>query len=232
MSRDPLLEELKAKVFTPIPRFDPQPGRTALLTIDVQYFDGHPDHGIGRSAKATGSSDLLRQYYEDAAAAVRNVRRLQDAARMAGVELIHVAAGPLTADTREMGATVRERLEGSRTDLKEFDILPEAAPHGDEMVLRKITSSTFISTSLDLILHNMGIDTLVICGLVTNGCVESTVRDARDLGFRVILVSDACATWTRDLHENALRYISISHGNVRSTDDVISAMRSVSAVPA
>jgi nicotinamidase-related amidase len=72
-------------------------------------------------------------------------------------------------------------------------IMPEVAPLPSEIVLYKITGSAFNSTPLHLILHNMGRRTLILCGLITNGCVESTARDARDLSYDLIVASDACA---------------------------------------
>jgi len=66
-------------------------------------------------------------------------------------------------------------------------------------------------------LQNMGKRTLLLTGLITNGCVESTARDARDLGYRVVLVGDACATYSEDTHQRTLRWLERTIGNVVTT---------------
>ena len=86
----------------------------------------------------------------------------------------------------------------------------------------------FASTPLDLMLRNMGVTTVICCGVITNGCVESTVRQARDRGYLPIVVSDACATWTRSMHERALRSMSGSYANVRSTAELLSILEPAS----
>ena len=70
-------------------------------------------------------------------------------------------------------------------------------------------------------LHNLCVDTVITCGVITNGCVESTVRGGRDLGFKMIVASDCCASWTRELHERSLRYLAVSFGNVRESANLV-----------
>jgi nicotinamidase-related amidase len=86
-------------------------------------------------------------------------------------------------------------------------VIDEIAPGDDEIVLPKSSSSVFVSTHIDYILRNLGVTQLVICGFVTDQCVESAVRDACDLGYLVTLVPDACATYSQARHDNSLRAI-------------------------
>ena len=74
----------------------------------------------------------------------------------------------------------------------------------DEIWLPKTSSSVFISTHIDYILRNLGIRYLVISGLVTDQCVEGAIRDACDLGYLVTQVTDACATYSQQRHDNVL----------------------------
>ncbi len=74
---------------------------------------------------------------------------------------------------------------------------PETQPQGDEVVLRKKVNSAFIGTNLQAHLRQQGINELVIVGLTTDHCVSTTVRMARNLGFKVYLVADATATFDR-----------------------------------
>jgi biuret amidohydrolase len=79
------------------------------------------------------------------------------------------------------------------------------APQGDELIVDKTSAGTFNSTSLDQILRNLRIDRLWVTGIVTEGCVELTARDAADRGYHVTLVADGLASSTRVAHEDALQ---------------------------
>ena len=71
------------------------------------------------------------------------------------------------------------------------------------------------------LLDDRGIDTVVVCGLVTNVCVEATVRDASTLGYRPILVADASATTADAVHNATLHTVYRSFGDVRTCDEVL-----------
>jgi nicotinamidase-related amidase len=207
-----------------LPRFDIVRGRTALVIIDMQYLDAHPEYGLGRKARDLGAFDLVAGYFERVRAVTANIQRLLEAARGNSFEVIHIAIAPNTEDARDCSDVSRVLELRPPKSSPETGILPELQPLGDEIVLHKITSSAFLSTPLDLILHNMHIDTLILTGVVTNGCVESTARDARDLGYRVVLVTDACAAMTVEAHENALRHLTRTRGNGRTTDELVAEM--------
>jgi ureidoacrylate peracid hydrolase len=220
---------MRGTVFVEIPRFELVPERTALLTIDMQYLDAHPDYGIGRRTREAGHFALIEEYFTMAAAAVARTELLQAAARAASIELVHVRIAPHTEDARDCPPVTRQRKVRYPASSKESDFLEAVAPRDGEIALTKITSSAFLSTDLALVLHNLGVDTLVTCGVITNGCVESTVRDGRDLGFKMIVASDCCATWTRDMHERSLRYLAVSFGNVRTSDEIIAELTAATA---
>jgi ureidoacrylate peracid hydrolase len=215
---------MRGTVFVELPCFEINPKRTALLTIDMQYLDAHPDFGIGQRARESGHFALLEDYFSMTAAAVEQTARLQSAARTAGIELIHIRIRPHTEDARECPPVTRQRKVRFPRSSRESDFLEAIAPRPGEIALTKITSSAFLSTDLALILHNLGIDTVITCGVITNGCVESTVRDGRDLGFKMVVASDCCASWTRELHERSLRYLAVSFGNVRHSDELIAEL--------
>ena len=81
-------------------------------------------------------------------------------------------------------------------------ILEAVAPAPGEVVLSKVSAGAFNGSELDSLLRRLRIDTLIVTGLVTGGCVEGTVRGAADRGYRVFLVEDACADWT--VHQHAV----------------------------
>jgi nicotinamidase-related amidase len=94
-------------------------------------------------------------------------------------------------------------------------------------VLSKTSSSPFNTTAIDRLLRSLGIDTLLVCGVVTNGCVEGTVRDASDLGYQVIMVDDACAAVTPALHQAAITNLKDAFCNCRDTDSVVQELNAL-----
>jgi nicotinamidase-related amidase len=103
-------------------------------------------------------------------------------------------------------------------------IVSALAPRPDELVINKTTYGTFNSTGLDHTLRHLGITTLVVGGVVTNVCVETTARDAADLGYQVILVDDACAAYSPEIHESTLLSFQGPFGRVRQADDVLALL--------
>ncbi len=87
--------------------------------------------------------------------------------------------------------------------------------------MNKTSSGAFNSTSIERTLLNIGIDGLVITGVVTHACVETTARDAADRGFKCILVDDACATFSQDVHDATMKAFAIHYGRVATTDEVL-----------
>jgi nicotinamidase-related amidase len=178
-----------------------------LVTIDMQYMDAHRDGWMGRLARSRGREDLLARRFAAIDAALPNIRRLQDAFRAGGREVAHVRIAFRTDDGREAAkAHMPSPHENEEPrDARDDEILPEVAPVGDELVFSKTSSSAFSTTDIERVLWNLGTRHLVLTGLVTDGCVELTARDASDRGFRVTLVSDACCSSTPEAHDDALQ---------------------------
>ena len=80
------------------------------------------------------------------------------------------------------------------------DIIPELYPAGGEPVIDKPGKGAFYQTDLELMLKNREIDTLFVCGVTTEVCVNTTVREANDRGFRCIVLSDCCASYFPEFH--------------------------------
>lgn len=109
---------------------------------------------------------------------------------------------------------------------------PEIAPRGDEPVMQKSVNSGFIGTGLEQWLRDQGITQVVICGLTTNHCVETTTRMAGNLGFEAVLAHDACAAhdligpdgthYSADqVHAMSLANIASEFARVVSTDEIL-----------
>jgi nicotinamidase-related amidase len=107
---------------------------------------------------------------------------------------------------------------------QDAEFLPEIAPVGDEIVFSKTAGGVFSSTNIHYVLRNLGIQTLVACGVSTAGCVEGAVRAARDLGYDVVVVEDACAAWTEALHVGAIHVMREVFAKIKRADEVIAAL--------
>jgi nicotinamidase-related amidase len=201
---------------------------TALLCVDIQYVDAHPDFGLGAKAKELGIAQFLDYYWERVEnVVIPNVKRLQTAAREQGIEVIHVRVASTTADGRD--STLRYKALGLRTprDTKEAQFLEEVGPEGDELVISKTTSSAFNSTNIDRLLRNLGIRNLIVTGVVTNGCVESTTRSAAELDYGTIVVEDATAAMAPQLHEHSILSMSYKDAVIHSTDEVLAMLEAL-----
>lgn len=179
----------------------------ALLLIDVQQGFDEPGWGIRNNPEAE-----------------RRIADLLAAWRAEGLPVLHVqhmSTGPTSP--------LRPGLPGNA-------FKPEALPAAGEPVFRKTVNSAFIGTDLEAHLRKAGIRRLAVAGLTTDHCVSTTVRMAANLGFEVVVVDDATATFDRtgpdgtrhsaeEMHRTALASLHGEFAEVRSTDDLLSALR-------
>lgn len=181
------------------------PKEAGLLFIDVQNFCVRREGG---EFKDVAEADIAGKYgyYFDRlkSLVIPNMQRLQAAFRAAGIEVLYTTIESLTKDGRDR--SLDYKITGFNVPKGSWDgkVIDEILPGDDEIVLPKSSSSVFMSTHIDYLLRNLGIKQLVLCGLVTDQCVESAVRDACDLGYLVTLVPDACVTYSQQRHDNTL----------------------------
>ena len=108
------------------------------------------------------------------------------------------------------------------------DIVPALAPLPGEPVLDKPGKGAFFQTDLDLMLRNRNVETLLVCGVTTEVCVHTTVREANDRGYRCVVLSDGCASYFPEFHEMGLKMIRAQGGIFGWVSDsaaVLKAMR-------
>jgi biuret amidohydrolase len=105
------------------------------------------------------------------------------------------------------------------------EVTDELAPRSNEPVVRGQAGNGFDRTVLDTVLHWAGVDTLVLVGVATNVAVESTARGACDLGYRTIVVSDACTADSDEAHTHALDVLQKWFGETPTADEVLSALK-------
>ena len=103
---------------------------------------------------------------------------------------------------------------------------PEMAPAPQDFIIDKNRPSAFFGTNLDATLKNPDIENLVVCGVTTNCCVETTVRDASQRDYRTFIVRDAVAEYEDDRHEVALKSMGMLFGHVVSLDDILAGWTS------
>lgn len=191
-----------------------EPAGTALLVIDVQK-------GILQPAAAAQRPWFYATATETA---VPNIRRLLDAARASGVEVIYTVIQSLTRDGRDRSIDYQETGFHFPPGSREAEVCDAVRPMSDEIVLPKTSSSLFNSTIFAYLLRNMGLDTVIVTGFLTDQCVDHTVRDGADRGFRMICATDACTTDTAERHAAALAAFK-GYGRQMTTTAIVDALR-------
>jgi nicotinamidase-related amidase len=215
---------------------EPQPigidlNRTALLIIDMQRDFLEPG-GFGE----TLGNDVKRLQ-----AAVKPLRAVLAAARAAGMLVIHTREGhrPDLSDAPpakvERGApSKRIGDEGPMGRIlirgeAGHDIVPELYPIEGEPVIDKPGKGAFYQTDLESMLKNCAIENLLVAGVTTEVCVNTTVREANDRGYRCIVLGDCCASYFPEFHEMGLKMIKAQGGIFGWVSDAKSAIAALAS---
>jgi ureidoacrylate peracid hydrolase len=197
------------------------PGHAAVLVVDVQN-DFCADQGVFGK---TGNDLSMVQ------AMVPTLERLIEGARQAGVPVIFIQAiyDPVYLPPVWYERNARLNFEVPRCLSGTWGAdFYQVAPRPGETVVVKHRYSAFVGTELDLILRSRGIQTVIMTGVATNICVESTARDAFMRNYYVVLVDDCSATYRQDHHEGTLSNIALGFGVVTSSADVLRIWASLS----
>ena len=204
-------------------------GRTALIIIDMQRDFLEPG-GFG----AALGNDVSRLK-----AAVGPCADVLAAARRADVLVIHTREGhrpdltdapPIKVERGDPALRIGAPGPMGRILIRGepgHDIIPELYPAAGEPVIDKPGKGAFYQTDLELMLKNRGIETLLVCGVTTEVCVNTTVREANDRGFRCIVLADCCASYFPEFHDVGLKMIKAQggiFGSVSTSMPVIAAL--------
>jgi nicotinamidase-related amidase len=183
--------------------------KAALVLIDLQQGI------VGRPCAPHAGPDV-----------VRNASRLADKFRALGsfVVLVRVAFQPDAKDILNLPSDVPMQFNVSALPPGWAEIVPELGPQPGDLVVTKRQWGAFYGTELDLQLRRRGVRTIVLGGISTNIGVESTARSAYEHGYAQVFVEDAMASNSAEAHEFAVKNILARIGNVRSTDEVLSAL--------
>ncbi len=194
---------------------------TALLFVDVQNYIANRRGGAYRAVPEAEFNQSYGYFFSTLEEAViPNMCRLQAGFRNAGIEVLYTTIESLTKDGRDRGLDYKTLGYNVPKGSWDAQVIDKLAPDDDEIVLPKSASSVFISTQIDYVLRNLGVRQLVICGLETDECVESAIRDAADLGYLVTQVTDACATYSPERHQHSLETIG-GHCRQMTTDALL-----------
>ncbi len=209
--------------------------RTALVVVDMQYHDAAAGQGFCAALDAIDPGSCAYFDERNEGLVVPTIARLLEAFRARGLAVVYLCLGAEERDLSDMpprmAAWIRDVEE--RSGIRDifwrgnplYAIREELAPRPEDAIVHKRTFGAFNSSDIDEVLRARGIDTLVVCGISTNCCVETTARDAADRGYAVVLVDEACADYDEAAHDATLRAFHFNFGRVvRTADDLLAAL--------
>lgn len=200
------------EALTRIRPFDPS--KTAVLVVDVQNSEVIPEYESERP-------EYWRAIHDRA---LPNQKRVIDTARAAGSEIIYTVIESLTADGRDRSLDHKLSKIFVPKNSPLGQVIPLVAPEPDDIVLPKTSSGVFNSTSLDYVLRNLGIESVVVVGFITDQCVDMAIRDGADRGYYMMCIGDACASYTEQSHQAGLKAFS-GYCRQMSTAEFVAQLR-------
>ena len=187
---------------------------TALVIIDMQRDFMEPG----------GFGETLGNDVSQLARAVKPIGAVLAAARETGMLVVHTREGHLP----DLSDAPPAKVERGAPSLRigdpgpmgrilirgeaGHDIIPELYPLDSEVVIDKPGKGAFYATELSDVLETYGIENLLVCGVTTEVCVNTTVREANDRGYRCVVISDGCASYFPEFHEMGLKMIKAQGG--------------------
>ena len=188
---------------------------TALMVVDMQNSFCVDGGGCARVGLPV----------ENLAKAIEPCRQLIACAREAGIPIIYTRY-VCRPDYTDAGVIFHELMPelieagALAAGSEDIEIVAELKPNDGDYIVDKNRPSAFYATSLETILRGLGTDKLVVCGVTTNCCVETTVRDASQRDYRTFVVEDAVAEFEDDRHKIALKSMDMLFADVLKLDDV------------
>lgn len=210
---------------TEVPDFYIDPKKTALLIVDMQKHFLLKDGEDAEGHKKSGTWEKWKPYFDHVEkVTIPNNKRLIDTCRKHGIEVTYGRICSLKSD-----GTDRARVQSTfgwnnilvPINTPNAAMVDELAPLPDEIVVNKTTDSVSLGTNYTQLLQNMGIDTVIVTGVVTDQCVAGTIRVLADQGFRIYCPEDCCAAGSKELHEQELRIMNVIYCTVCETDEIV-----------
>jgi ureidoacrylate peracid hydrolase len=189
---------------------------TALIVIDMQNGFCDPRGSVAQIGLDISMCE----------AAISPCERLVIAARSANVQIFftrfiyradYADGGVVVQHLIPALAEVNSLAEGSW----DADIIPTLTPEPEDIIVDKNRYSAFYGTRLETYLTSIGVRQLVLCGVTTNMCVETTARDASARDYHTFVVGDACGELEQTRHDVALQTLGFGFGAVTTTDHIV-----------
>ena len=218
------------------------PRTTALVIVDMQEYFLNPASPFSRACERLVPG-VLGHFQERGRGVVEpSLRRLLDFFRAHGLRIVYTTVASELPDGRDLMPIFQQRNAANRAAVGDVAIPPRGdawarivtalEPRPGELVVNKTTYGSFSSTGLDHTLRSLGITALVVGGVVTNVCVETTARDAADRGYDIVLLDDGCAAFSPEIHEATLLSFQGPFGRVRTADEVLALLKGGEVSPA
>ena len=211
-----------------------EPARTALLVIDMQRYFLNPESPFGRfvSGMRPDGTGYYQQRVDDLV--IPHIKRLLEAFRDRNAQIVYTELGSFREDGRDLVGWARRHNDLAR-QVVGSSIYPSfadescrvddrLAPSAQDMILQKTTSGPLNSTRLDQTFRVLGIDTVVVTGVVTDVCVAQTAREFGDRNFDAIVVSDACAAFDERSQEVTMATIAATFGFVADSNQILQSL--------
>ena len=213
------------------------PRRTALIVVDMErYYTQSTSALIDLfNALSPGAADGYLQRVRDTV--IPNNQKILACFRALHSPIIFTAIGTETGNGDDLPGWLRSFDELGQATLgrsiippvtdPSWEIDPALAPQPGEQIVNKLSAGTFATSGLEQRLRHQGIESVVVTGVTSDVCVTTTAREAADRGFQTVLVSDACTTWSDQMHKASLETFNLALGWVRTTQQVIDLLQAM-----
>ena len=225
IQRDPKYLSFYYETMKEFPEVKVDPKKTALLIVDMQNEFVLRDFGEALVFKAAGEWDRWVPFHDRLDdIVIPRTKKLLDFFRSNNLTVTFGRIACLREDGEDRSPV--QKSEGWNNMLMPVNsfaaqMVEELAPMENEIVVNKTTDSVTTGTNYLMLLRFMGIETVVVTGIVTDQCVASTVRGLADDGFKVICVEDCCAAGDLELHDAELKIMNMIYCDVMSADQVM-----------
>ena len=211
--------------------------RSALVVVDMQHYFVEPHSSLMALVEhmQPGSVTPYVQRVEDSV--VPAIQGLLRRFRTLRLPIFFTQFGCRETDGSDLPLWARrindlslatfERLAYPAFENSSASVIPALSPESGETILHKTTAGTLSSTDLDAQLKALEVTTIVVCGVNTDVCVGQTARELADCGYEVMLVEDGCATLSMDAHRSTLETFGVVFGQVKSANEILSELGSV-----
>jgi nicotinamidase-related amidase len=214
------------------------PSRTALIVVDMQRYFTQPSFPFTQVFEKLSPGSSVGYLKRVRETVIPSIQKLLSCFRALRAPVAFTAVGTEAGDGRELPcwlrsfdelglATLGKRVWPPVSD-PSWEIDESLKPLTGEVVLNKLSAGTFATTGLEQRLRHQGAEWAVVTGVSSDVCVATTAREAADRGFKTIMVSDGCTTFSEQMHQASLDTFNIAFGWVRAADEIVALMRRAS----